>query len=121
MDKDIGKKLSRKTVKSIRSNVKYHDFCGKRYKVIWKKPTKSLAGGDAWGLCDDPDAPEKAIHISPSLNELDFLTTCIDEAIHGCNFSLDNDHVGDMSTSIGEFLWRIGFRVEEDYIWHEGN
>ena len=81
---------------------------------MWKKPTKELAGGDAWGLCDDPTSPEKTIHISPHLEEYDFLTTCLDEAIHGCNFSLDNDHVAEIADSIGLFLWKIGFRLERD-------
>ena len=29
-------------------------------------------------------------------------------------FSLDNEHVGEMASSIASFLWRIGFRLEED-------
>ena len=29
-------------------------------------------------------------------------------------FSLDNEHVGDMASSIASFLWRIGFRLEEE-------
>lgn len=107
------KKLSPKSVRRLRGNIKFQDFCGNRYRIVWKKPSKELAGGDAWGLCDDPTAPEKTIHISPNLDEYDFLTTCLDEAIHGCNFSLDNDHVAEIAESIGLFLWRIGFRLEE--------
>jgi hypothetical protein len=107
-------KLSAKEVRYLRKNIRYQDFCGHRYKVVWKKPTKELAGGDAWGLCDDPTSPEKTIHISPHLEEYDFLTTCLDEAIHGCNFSLDNDHVAEIADSIGLFLWKIGFRLERD-------
>ena len=106
-------KISSKVVKRLRATIKHQDFCGRRYKIVWKKPTRELAGGDAWGLCDDPSAPEKTIHISPHLEEYDFLTTCLDEAIHGCNFSLDNDHVAEIADSIGLFLWKIGFRLEE--------
>jgi hypothetical protein len=54
------------------------------------------------------------MHVSPNLKEYDFLSTCLDEAIHACNFSLDNEHVGDMASSIASFLWRIGFRLEEE-------
>ena len=112
-EKMYGKKVSRKKVATLRKKVKTHNFSSNRYKIVWRKPTKQMAGGDAWGLCDDNAAPEKTIHISPSLNEYDFLTVCLDEAIHACNFSLDNDHVGEMSTSIGNFLWRLGFRLQE--------
>ena len=107
-------KLPAKKVRELRKNIRFQDFCGRRYKIVWKKPTRELAGGDAWGLCDDPTAPEKTIHISPHLDEYDFLTTCLDEAIHGCNFSLDNDHVAEIADSIGLFLWKIGFRLNND-------
>ena len=108
-----GKKPSLKFKRQLRQKVKAHDFIGHRYKIVWQKPPKSLANGDAWGLCEDNSAPEKTIHISPNLKEYDFLTTCLDESIHACNFSLDNDHVGEMSDSIAYFLWRIGFRLEK--------
>lgn len=109
-----GKKPSLKFKKELKRRVKSHDFSSHRYKILWKKPSKILAGGDAWGLCEDHTAPEKTIHISPNLKEYDFLTTCLDESIHACNFSLDNDHVGEMADSMANFLWRIGFRLEDD-------
>ena len=109
-----GKKLSRKRKALLKNKVRAHDFSGHRYKIYWKRPPKSLAGGDAWGLCEDNTAPEKTIHIDPNLNEYDFLTTCLDEAIHGCNFTLDNDYVAEMSSSIANFLWRIGFRLQKE-------
>ena len=104
-----GEKLPLKKRKKLRQKIKSHDFAGNRYKVVWKKPLEK----DTWGLCEGNDAPEKTMHVSPNLKEYDFLSTCLDEAIHACNFSLDNEHVGDMASSIGSFLWRIGFRLEE--------
>lgn len=113
-DRIVSKKLPRKKILWLRRSIKTHDFNTKRYKILWKKPTKSMAGFDAWGLCDDPESSDKTILISPNLEEFDFLTTCIDEAIHACNFSLDNDHVDKMSSSISSFLWRIGFRIKNN-------
>ena len=109
-----GKKLSPAFKRELKQRVKVHDFISRRYRTVWKRPSKALAGGEAWGLCEDNDAPEKTIHIDPNLGEYDFLTTCLDESIHACNFSLDNDHVGEMADSMAYFLWRIGFRLEED-------
>ena len=105
-----GKKLPLKKRKMLRKKIKSHDFAGNRYKVIWKKPIAK----DTGGLCEDNTAPEKTMHVSPNLKEYDFLSTCLDEAIHASNFSLDNEHVGEMASSIASFLWRIGFRLEED-------
>ena len=110
----LGSKIPTKKKKKLKQTVRVHDFSGHRYKIVWKKPTKELAGGDAWGLCEDNKAPEKTIHIDPNLDEFDFLTTCLDEAIHGCNFTLDNEYVAEMSSSIANFLWRIGFRMERE-------
>lgn len=109
-----GRKVSIKARRALRDKVRVHDFASHRYRVVWKKPPKSLAGGDAWGLCEDNKAPEKTIHINPNLAEYDFLTTCLDEAIHACIFSLDNEYVAEMSDSMANFLWRIGFRMKED-------
>jgi hypothetical protein len=108
-----GKKLSLAFKKQLKKKVKAHDFINHRYKITWKKPSKALAGGEAWGLCEDNAAPEKTIHINPNLPEYDFLTVCLDEAIHACNFSLDNEHVGEMATSMANFLWRVGFRLKK--------
>jgi hypothetical protein len=109
-----GKKLPPAFKRRLKKKVKVHDFIGHRYRIVWKKPSKALAGGEAWGLCEDNSAPEKTIHIDSNLGEYDFLTTCLDEAIHACNFSLDNDHVGEMADSMANFLWRTGFRLERD-------
>ena len=109
-----GKKPSPAFKRELKKRVRAHDFVGHRYKIVWKKPSKALAGGEAWGLCEDNSAPEKTMHINPNLSEYDFLTVCLDEAIHACNFSLDNDHVGEMASSMAYFLWRIGFRLEKD-------
>lgn len=108
------KKLPPSKKRELKEKIKTHDFVSHRYKIVWKKPTHKQAGGDAWGLCDDNGAPEKTIRISPNLQEFDFLATCLDESIHACNFSLDNEHVDEMATSIAAFLWRIGFRIQEE-------
>ncbi len=87
------------------NKIKSQRFCHGVYKIIWKKPY------GAKGLCTDPK--DRTIYIDPKLNGKDLICTCIDENIHACLFQLDNDFVDEMSDCIGEFLYRIGFRLEK--------
>lgn len=97
--------------------IKEHTFAGNKYKIAWEKPTdwKDDQGRpvELTGLCDPPDEPGKTIMIDPDVDELVFLKTIVDEGIHACDFSIDNDYVDRMSETIGEFLWRVGFRLKK--------
>ncbi len=100
--------------KKLRS-IKRHSFAGNSYNISWVKPSPTVDDKgnkvEVYGLCEEPKTEDKKITISPHLSEEEFLKTCIDEAIHACNWSLDNEAVDDMSESIGSFLYRIGFRL----------
>lgn len=104
-------KVAKKRLKTIRR----HTFAGNNYLIKFKKPEDWDCGEGKKvpvnGLCDEPKAEAKGIIIDPGIDEIDFLKTCIDEGIHACNWTLDNDAVGHMSEALGSFLWRIGFRV----------
>lgn len=106
----------------IPHKVKKALFKGKKYNIEWKTiPDETVIVGKKkikvkiYGLCDSPkeSEEERKITISPQQSEKDLLITCIDEGIHACNFSIRNDVVNRMSTSIGEFLWKIGFRIKK--------
>lgn len=96
-----------KTFKKIKS----HTFRNKKYKIIWKKPPKSFFNADADGACDDREASGKEIWINPNVDEKEFLKICIDESFHACLFEVDNEIVDEISESMGNFLWRVGFRL----------
>jgi len=103
------KKKANKRAQRDFKNIKKHVFAGNNYNIEWKKPAKETK---AKGLCESPDTFDKTITINPYLEEKELLKTALDESIHGCLFALDNDFVDDMSESIGEFLWRMGFRID---------
>ena len=99
--------------KNAFNKVKSHVFRGKKYKIIWRKPPKSFFGVEVEGCCDDRDSREKEMWINPDVEEKDFLKICIDESFHACLFEVDNEIVDEISESMGDFLWRIGFRLEK--------
>lgn len=88
----------------------HHLFRKKMYKV---KVTGYLPHGRD-GDCDSPNTPNKMIRIRKNVGEKRFLTASLDEGIHACLFDLDNDVVDDVSNSIGNFLWKLGFRLVRD-------
>lgn len=98
--------------------IKSHTFSGNKYKIAWKQPPKSKDPGGKYsrplGLCDPPTEPDKTITIDPTQDEKEFLKTIIDEGIHANIWAIDNDIVDGASESIGEFLWRIGFRLVQN-------
>lgn len=98
-------------------DIKRHTFCGKSYKLSWVNPGEFLNEegkmAKADGLCQDPKAPDKTITIDPDIHEKDLLATALDEGIHACLWELNNDFVDDMSNSLSEFLWRMGFRLNK--------
>lgn len=100
---------NKKTFKKIKT----HIFRGKKYKIIWRRPPKHFFGEIVDGSCDDREATDKEMWINPDLEEKDFLKTCVDESFHACFFELDNEIVDEISESMGEFLWRVGFRLEK--------
>jgi len=96
--------MANKTNPNLRK-VKRHRFCHGNYKIVWKKPH------NCEGLCSDPT--DRIIHINPKLDDKELLRVCLDEAIHANAWNLDNDYVAEMSDSMAEFLYKIGFRLEK--------
>jgi len=95
------------------SKIKHHNFAGNKYRIKWEKPVDVYGehgGVEINGLCEEPSIYGRKITIDPDLPDKELLKTAIDEAIHGCIFALDNDFVDKMSESIGELIWRMGYR-----------
>lgn len=86
--------------------VKSHIFNGKRYRIYIHD---RLYHADN-GKCESPCTKRKSIHLRKSLSEEDFLEAAIDEAIHACDWHLDNNVVGIFSADIARFLRRLGYR-----------
>jgi hypothetical protein len=85
--------------------VKSHVFRGRRYAIKWFAPR-----GQHIAWCDDPKRKGKTILLPTNQPERDTLRATIDEAIHACQWDIDNDAVGEISTDIAAFLWRLGWR-----------
>ena len=86
-----------------------HVFRNKRYKVCF---VKKVDEEGSWGECDPPNKKNKKVKIRNNLSDKNTLTTAIDEAIHACIFDLDNEVVAEMSQSMSNFLWKLGYRRE---------
>ena len=110
----------KRSTKSKRTNklktIKHHNFAGNKYRVVWEKPVDEHGehgGVELNGLCEEPSAYGRKITIDPNLEQKELLKTAIDESIHASLWALDNEFVDKMSESIGEFLWRMGYRIKE--------
>ncbi len=84
--------------------VKSHVFNQGKYKIIWKKRPKCQ------GMCLPPDVKPKRLYIDPNLDDKEFLICAIDESIHSNLWALDDFIVDIMSDTIGDFLFRLGYR-----------
>ena len=101
----------RKDNKPSFRKIQQHTFSGNKYRILWKNPGKRK-GDQLAGLCDPPTINNKTITIDPNLSEKELLKTAVDESIHATCWPLDNEYVDSMSNSIGEFLWRMGYRLK---------
>ena len=80
-----------------------HSFNGKNFKIIV---------GPVDGLCIQSDKKENSyeIFIMYPLSEKNGLITAIHEALHASDYGMSEEKVDRMSTEIGNFLWRMGYR-----------
>jgi len=63
------------------------------------------------GLCYPDDKNEiKTVYIDPRLSPKDYLDTLIHETIHHCIPKLSENKVLNVSTTIANLLWRLGYR-----------
>lgn len=88
-----------------RNHLFFHSFRGKRYQVIKTfKHSKNFKGH-----CDPPDSREKKIKIEIG-RSIEVLSTQLHEAIHACQFDLDETTVEEISEDIARLLWRLDWR-----------
>lgn len=63
------------------------------------------------GLCYPDDNNEiKTVYIDPRLSPKDYLDTLIHETIHHCVPKLSENKVLNVSTTVANLLWRLGYR-----------
>ena len=84
--------------------VKTHTFNGRKYTIDI---------GKFEGSCDQYDCKEHYLSILADLDTQKGLITAIHESLHACNWAKKEDIVDSVSTDIGRFLWRLGFRIKE--------
>ena len=86
-------------------SVKTHTFNGRKYSLYTKLPVDGMT--DTYSL-DSQDARE--INIFVDISTKNGLVTLIHEALHAENWSASEKVVDRVSTEIGSFLWRLGYR-----------
>lgn len=110
-----------KTPKYKINKVREHTFADVTYKVVWKnKPFEDKERGikkhhQAETDCPMSDKPEIRIAPKSCKDDLLLLKVLVDESIHSFpeTWGLDNDFVDTFSESVGEFLYKVGFRLEK--------
>lgn len=96
--------------------VKSHSFRGKRYNIKKMPPSqmkKRYPNKDrkrTLGVCQDPRKKKKSLVFDKTLEGVEELDVYIHEATHACFWDLEEEAVGESSTDIAEFLWRLGYR-----------
>lgn len=84
-----------------------HKFRDRTWKIVksrFRKKTKIL------GECDDPCNTDRIMKIPVNGDTAEDLATCIHEAGHACLWDLDEIAIIEMSESIADFLWKLGWR-----------
>ncbi len=92
--------------------MKTHVFRKKRYKILFVN--KSKLGKDTLGTCDSPQDKDKEIKVYKNLSPKESLITELHESLHSCLFDLDEPAIDEISTDIGEFLWKLGYRKQKN-------
>jgi hypothetical protein len=87
------------------NRIKKHKFPQGNYKIHWKKPK------DNEGECSDPK--DRQMWINPKLDDQELLRVSIDESLHASLWAIDNDIVYEIADCMGEFLYKLGFRLEK--------
>jgi len=92
----------------------HHLFRNKMYRVKITNVHPNDGDCNADGDCDAPDTPKKKLRVNKNLGDKKFMIVSLDESVHACQFDLDNEVVGEIANSIGNFLWKLGFRHVKD-------
>ena len=85
-------------------------FHKKRWQVVFKRLYKCR------GKCDPPNVPKKKIYIDPARNkdELTLLDTVLHEALHACNWHIDEQCITEYATKTATLLYKLGFRLKDN-------
>jgi hypothetical protein len=84
--------------------IRTHTFNGRKYKIDID------TGVDGW--CDQYACNELMIHILADLGTQKGLITVIHEALHAEDWKAGEGTVERVSSEIGRFLWRLGYRIQ---------
>lgn len=87
--------------------VRTHTFNGRKYTIIAEKLD---------GYCDQFDLTAenaRTLIILPDLNTRKGLITAIHEALHAEDWTVTEEPIERVSKEIGDFLWRLGYRIEK--------
>ena len=82
--------------------VKTHTFNGRKY-TVW-------VGQELDGMCDCFGMDERYIVSMAKAGSRKELITIIHEALHACDWCKSEEVIDRVSTEIGSFLWRLGYR-----------
>lgn len=87
-------------------HVRTHTFNGRKYKIEI---------GPLDGCCDQYKCNERYIQIFADLKTKDGLITAIHESLHAENWAASEEVVERVSSEIGSFLWRLGWRKKRPH------
>lgn len=86
---------------------------GRRYRLCFRSPLR-YQGRLVRGLCDPPDARNKAIYVDSRLTGEARLEVLIHEILHACDWYRDEEWVGPVARDAARALWRLGYRGPDD-------
>lgn len=82
-------------------SVRTHSFNGRRYKIYVREAPD--------GMCDRKPK-EMGLYIFTNLRTCNGLITALHEALHAENHAATEESIDRISTEVGTFLWRLGYR-----------
>ena len=95
----------------MKKKINSHIFNGKRYKIEFKNRKVIVTMGD----CDPPNEKNRKIRLwTKGITKRKFLVNCIHEALHAEDWEMSESKVQRISSDIGRFLWRLGYKKSDD-------
>lgn len=87
--------------------VKTHKFNGRSYKIDIREPVDGYC--EQYGMTE----ADREIAIFCDIKTKNGLITIIHEALHASDWRQDENAVDRVSSEVGNFLWRLGFRIKD--------
>ena len=82
--------------------MKFRNFEGKEYEVLYKKPHYKY---NASGLCDSPESKYPYIIVDPSLKTRRQLNVLIEEVFHAHLFDLPEKKARKFAANLGKLIY----------------